>query len=129
MDQALGANLDLRVAYERLRQARAVRDRQEAGLFPSVEANAGARRRDDGDTETDLFSAGLAAEYELDLWGRVRSRADAEALRARAGLADYRAAALSLAAEVSNTWSSCLPSAPSASSPAPSWTPTRTCCR
>ena len=104
VDQALGANLDLRVAYERLRQARAVRDRQEAGLFPSVEANAGARRRDDGDTETDLFSAGLAAEYELDLWGRVGSRADAEALRARAGLADYRAAALSLAAEVSNTW-------------------------
>lgn len=104
VDQALGANLDLRVAYERLRQARAVRDRQEAGLFPSVEANAGARRRDDGDTETDLFSAGLAAEYELDLWGRVGSQADAEALRARAGLADYRAAALSLAAEVSNTW-------------------------
>ncbi|MEP4372473.1 MAG: efflux transporter outer membrane subunit, partial [Alloalcanivorax venustensis] len=104
VDRALGANLDLQAAYERLNQARAVRERQEAGLFPSLEARAGAERRDDGDSETDLFSAGLAAEYELDLWGRVRAQADAEAFRVAASGADYQAAALSLAAEVANTW-------------------------
>lgn len=104
VDRALGANLDLQAAYERLNQARAVRARQEAGLFPSLEARAGAERRDDGDSETDLFSAGLAAEYELDLWGRVRAQADAEAFRVAASGADYQAAALSLAAEVANTW-------------------------
>jgi outer membrane protein TolC len=104
VDRALGANLDLQAAYQRLNQARAVRARQEAGLFPSLEARAGAERRDDGDSETDLFSAGLAAEYELDLWGRVRAQADAEAFRVAASGADYQAAALSLAAEVANTW-------------------------
>ena len=92
VDRALGANLDLQAAYERLNQARAVRERQEAGLFPSLEARAGAERRDDGDSETDLFSAGLAAEYELDLWGRVRAQADAEAFRVAASGADYQAA-------------------------------------
>lgn len=104
VDRALGANLDLQAAYERLNQARAVRERQEAGLFPSLEARAGAQRRDDGDSETELFSAGLAAEYELDLWGRVRAQVEAEAFRVAAGAADYQAAALSLAAEVANTW-------------------------
>lgn len=104
VERALGANLDLRAAYERLDQARAVRERQEAGLFPSLEARAGAERRDDGDSETDLFSAGLAAEYELDLWGRVRAQVEAEAFRVAASGADYQAAALSLAAEVTNTW-------------------------
>ncbi|HBS15531.1 MAG TPA: hypothetical protein DD977_11440, partial [Alcanivorax sp.] len=74
VDRALGANLDLQAAYERLNQARAVRARQEAGLFPSLEARAGAERRDDGDSETDLFSAGLAAEYELDLWAGCAPR-------------------------------------------------------
>ncbi|HEX5679026.1 MAG TPA: efflux transporter outer membrane subunit [Alcanivorax sp.] len=104
VDRSLGANLDLQAAYERLNQARAVRERQQAGLFPSLEARAGAERRDDGAGASDSFSVGLAAEYELDLWGRIRAQVEAEAFRVAATRADYQTAALSLAAEVSNTW-------------------------
>lgn len=101
---SLGTNLDLRAAYQRLEQARAVADRAAAGLFPQLNATAGAERLDTEMESADVFSAGFSAEYEVDLWGRVRAQADAEAFRARASLADYRAAALSLAGQLSQTW-------------------------
>src|SRR5690606_16697584 len=47
---------------------------------------------------------GLDAAYQVDLWGQIRSRVEAERLRAEATHADYQAVALSLAAEVSRTW-------------------------
>jgi NodT family efflux transporter outer membrane factor (OMF) lipoprotein len=42
--------------------------------------------------------------YEVDLWGRVRSRVEAERFRAKATRTDYQTAALSLSAEVVRTW-------------------------
>lgn len=102
--QAQGANLDLKATFQRLEQAQAMADIQAAGLFPSLNANAGAQRRKNDDGHTDSFTAGLSAEYELDLWGRIRSQADAEQFRVQATEADYRAAALSLAGSVARTW-------------------------
>jgi NodT family efflux transporter outer membrane factor (OMF) lipoprotein len=46
----------------------------------------------------------MTAQYEIDLWGRIDSRVAAERLRARATLADYQTAALSLSAEIVRTW-------------------------
>ncbi|PXX91618.1 hypothetical protein DIT71_06980 [Marinobacter vulgaris] len=102
--RALEDNLGLRASYQRLRQARAVADRQRAGLFPSLDATAGAERQETDTTNTDTFSAGLSARYEVDLWGRVQSLSEAESLRASATLADYQAAAISLSGEIANTW-------------------------
>jgi len=42
--------------------------------------------------------------YEVDLWGRIQARVQAERFRAEASRADYQAAALSLSAEVVRTW-------------------------
>jgi NodT family efflux transporter outer membrane factor (OMF) lipoprotein len=104
VDQALKRNLSLNATYQRLQQARAIADRQAAGLFPTVSASVGAERRETETTDIDLFSAELSANYEVDLWGRIRAQAEAETFRARASLADYHAAALSLAGEVTTTW-------------------------
>src|SRR5690606_534174 len=44
------------------------------------------------------------AEYEIDLWGRVRSLRNAEALELQATAEDLQAAAISLAAQVASLW-------------------------
>lgn len=109
VDEALAGNLDLRVLWDRLDQASAVARREGAALLPSVEATAGAARSAVG-TEgartayASTFSAGLAASYEVDLWGRVRSTVTAAELDARASREDLAAAAMTLAAEVAGTW-------------------------
>ncbi|MBS3805526.1 MAG: efflux transporter outer membrane subunit [Oleiphilaceae bacterium] len=102
--QALDGNLGLRASYQRLRQARAVADRQDAALFPTLDANAGAERQESDTTESSTFSAGLSASYEVDLWGRVQSLSEAEALRVSATLGDYQAAAVSLSGEIATSW-------------------------
>src|SRR5690606_20406380 len=74
--------------------------------YPIVgaEAEYGERRpeREQGDDER--LRLGLTAEYEVDLWGRIRSLAAAERFLAEASYADYQAAALSLSAEVARAW-------------------------
>jgi outer membrane protein TolC len=51
-------------------------------------------------TSDELLRLGLSAEYEVDLWGRIRSEADAARLRAQAGREAYHTAAVSLFADV-----------------------------
>jgi outer membrane protein TolC len=104
VSEALQANLDLKATWERLRQARAIVERESSGLIPEVSAVAQAELRQPDFGESQYLQLGLAAEYEIDLWGRIRSRADAERYRARASLADYQTAKLSLSAEVARTW-------------------------
>ncbi len=100
-EQALSSNFSLEVVWQRLQQAEAITQRERSGLFPDFDALLdGSTTDDDGQSVT----AGLAASYEIDLWGRIRSRVEAERLRSKASLADYRAAALSLSAEVAQTW-------------------------
>lgn len=122
VDRAVRDNFSLAAAWERLRAARAIADREGADLWPSLDGIASAQWSktygdddddfddaagfdsdfdDDADTE---YSLGLEASYEVDLWGRIRSRVEAERLRAEATAADYRTAALTLSAEVTRTW-------------------------
>lgn len=118
VDRALGSNFDLAAAWERLREARAVVERERSDLFPDLDGFLeGNVRRDESDFgadddfgeeedfgDTEELRLGLSASYELDLWGRIHSSVEAERYRAEAGLADYRTAALSLSAEVARTW-------------------------
>ena len=109
VEEALRGNFTLRVAWDRLDQARAAAIAGGADLWPSVDATAGAareveRRTTTGRTYTKDFSLGLAVSYEVDLWGRIRSTADAARLDASATGEDLHAAAVTLAAEVVRTW-------------------------
>lgn len=104
VDEALSSNLDLQTAWYRLREAEAIAGRESAPLWPSLDAEGVAElRRPDGQEEGDL-GLGLVAQYEIDLWGRIRSAVDAERFRAEASAADFHSTALTLSAEVVRTW-------------------------
>lgn len=106
IDQALDSNFDLNVTWQRLRQARSVADAESASLFPDLEGNAEAEasRGSERGADTEQLQLGLSSSYEVDLWGRIDSRIEAERLRVEASYFDYQTAALSLSAEVARTW-------------------------
>lgn len=106
IDSALQDNFDLLTAWERLRAARAVVDRESSLFFPSLEASAGVEtsRSDNEFSDSENIQLGLSSVYEIDLWGSIRSAVDAERFRADATFADFKTAALTLSAEITRTW-------------------------
>jgi len=113
VDQALSGNLTLRQAAARLEEAYQAAQKAGAGLWPQVSAEAGASRArttavtfrgDRVKATSNLFSLTLAASYEIDLWRRIHSLRDAASLDATATREDFDAAAVTLAANVGETW-------------------------
>ena len=69
-------NKDLRTAVLNIERARAAYNVERADLYPNINGDAAAdlERDFDGDTSTELYSAGLALPYyELDFFGRIKS--------------------------------------------------------
>ncbi len=106
VDSALSKNLDLAVTWQQFRAAEAVVRREGADRYPQVDFGAQNAVRfpkpDFAGGENVQF--GVSANYEVDLWGRIRNSVLAENYRASASLADYQAAALSLSAELTLAW-------------------------
>lgn len=90
-----------------MQAAEAIIDREQGGLFPSLDATAGAEttrnESNNFDSGEDL-SLGLTSSYEVDLWGRIGSQVDAEEYRAQASQADCQTAALTVSAQIVETW-------------------------
>src|SRR5690606_26247690 len=89
IEQALGANTDLRVAAANLARARAVLRATRAGRLPSTIVSGTATYADPpGSPGADTtYDAGLDVGYQVDLFGRLRrateaGRADVEAVQA-----------------------------------------------
>ncbi len=90
------ANQNLRIAEAQLRRARAAVVAARAGLYPGVSAGASASRaRSATGTSGETYDLGVAAGWEIDLWGRVRASVDAAQAGAEAGAAELAAARLS----------------------------------
>lgn len=106
VDSALISNFTLKSAWQRLQAARAVVDRERSFLIPDLDASfEGGINQPGSDTETmQNLTLGITAQYEVDLWGRIRSNLQAEQFRAEATMADYQTAALTISAEVVRTW-------------------------
>jgi len=106
VDSALNNNFDLTTIWYQFREAEAVVDQESSFLWPEIEAAAqSAINRPEPDfAGGENLQLGLAAAYEIDLWGRIRSGIQAEKYRAQASLADYRTGAISLSAEIAITW-------------------------
>jgi len=103
--QAVKSNLDLKQAKARVRQARALRGVSQAGLFPSVDATGQFEANDPSENTsrkpTDrLYTAGLDAGWELDVFGGVRRAVEAAQADLEAAEADLSDVLVSLAAEV-----------------------------
>lgn len=110
--EALAGNFNLQAVAARLRQARAVAAIAGAGLYPDLslvlDAEAVRARTGSGESRatatSENYLVSLAASYEIDLWGRVRSEADAASSLVGAAAEDLAAARVSLGAEVADRW-------------------------
>lgn len=110
VETALAANFDIQVAWARLRQAGATSVQARADRFPALNGTGDYSHRStyDGttgaDTQTETYSVGLSATYEVDLWGRVQAEAAAGNLDYMASREDLSTTAISVAGEVVSRW-------------------------
>lgn len=104
--EAAARNWDIRAAEERLTQARLLASRAGSALWPEVDGVAGVAWGDAGPgagPETSV-RVGVAASWELDVWGRLRAArrgAEADALAVEADLRGLRQA---VAAQAAGSW-------------------------
>ena len=111
MDQALGGNLDLKIALARIDQARAERRGTRAELFPEVNVSANVGRFDNPlpgivptSTRFNLFELGFDAFWEVDLFGRLRRRLEAATANLGAAAEDYAQALVTLTADLARAY-------------------------
>ena len=103
MHEALIANLDLRIAAARVEQAAAASRLAGATLWPQVNAMARGGGELSGDS-SGLEGAGIFANWELDLWGRVRYGREAATKQFESAQLDTEYARQSVAALVAKGW-------------------------
>ncbi len=110
---AMSDNLTLMQAYARLQQAQATARQAGAYRYPALNASAAASQKEvrtengtDPVTQitSETYGTGLAASWELDLWGRVNATARSSAASLAAVEEDLAAAQQSIAAEITLTW-------------------------
>ena len=105
IDQSLQNNRDLRVAVLNVERARGQYRVQRADRVPGVAVTGQMDRRGTDAGVTEQFTAGVGvAEFELDLFGRVRNLSEAALQQYFAVAANRRNAQLSLVAETATAW-------------------------
>jgi len=103
--EAVKGNLDLKEAYARVREARALRGISRAGLFPRVDADAAGTQYHFSENSTvregnELYVLGFDAGWELDIFGGVRRGVEAADADLGASRESLRDVLVSLTAEV-----------------------------
>ena len=104
VNQGLGGSFDLAAALSRLRAAQALTRREASDLLPDLNGFFADQNSFGPGPDQTRITWGLDAAYQVDLWGQIRSRVEAERMRAEATRADYHAVALTLSAEIARTW-------------------------
>jgi outer membrane protein TolC len=108
VDEALSGNQTLFSYWARLEKAQAQARKSGADLKPSLAgvADASYAKVQTGDEgrENENYAVGFVASYEVDLWGRIRATHEAAFLEAEASREDLNAAAMTVAAEVTDRW-------------------------
>ena len=113
---ALQQNFELRIAAERVLQARAAYGITRAAQLPSIDVSAeetaarssqrGANRGIPAGTDTDVSytQAGFSLQWELDVWGRLRRLSEAARAQYLATEEARRGVVTTLVADVSETY-------------------------
>ena len=114
VSELLSENLDLQQAWARIDQAEALAIQAGSSLQPKITLEATTSRArtyssslSGGDAvpvHTRQHSLGLAASYEIDLWGRIGSSDKAAGYDLRAVRLDLETAAMSLSAQIAQNW-------------------------
>ena len=108
--EAMSANLDLRIAETRIREARAQRNLAAAAGSPSVDAAAShinTERSENslsGGSSSNLYQIGFDAGWELDIFGGIRREIEAADALVDASVEDQRTVLVSLQAEVARNY-------------------------
>ncbi|WP_196239535.1 efflux transporter outer membrane subunit [Dyella monticola] len=107
-------NPSLAAALARYDQANAYESQLSAGLFPQIGAlaNPGRARQSNNrplrgggqPNEYDSDTVGIEADFDLDLWGRIRNEVSAGRALAQAAQADLASAKLSLEAQLADNY-------------------------
>jgi NodT family efflux transporter outer membrane factor (OMF) lipoprotein len=113
VEKAATANLDLKLAEARIRQARAARAVAAGGLGPTLDASAAYQRSQsaittaDGRTASvtaDQYQAGFDAGWEIDLFGGQRRNLEAADAGLQTAVESRRDVLVSLMAEVARNY-------------------------
>ncbi len=122
IERAIQSNTDLRKAKSRVREARARRGISEAALFPSVNASGSVQHThsraqtgfvvdsnlpstgSNATAESDLYSMGFAAGWEVDLFGGKRRAIEASHANLEASGEDLNDVLVSLIGEVASSY-------------------------
>jgi NodT family efflux transporter outer membrane factor (OMF) lipoprotein len=99
-------NLDLKMAAGNMDTAWLLAEKSGVALQPNVNLaiNGGQSGSVDGGGSTSSFGVGLQVDWELDVWGRIRSGSTAAEAQAQASQADYLFAKHSLSANIAKTY-------------------------
>jgi outer membrane protein, multidrug efflux system len=111
IEDAFSDNLNLHALWARIQQARALSVIVGADLYPDLFATAGTlhsrRQTENGSFPSNTtrdYSLDLSSTYELDIWGKNIAGKQAAVQIAEAGEQDFGAAAVILAAEITERW-------------------------
>lgn len=108
VERAASANLDVRAAVLRVNEARALRGIAAADWYPTVDGTLSYGRRAESENtpfggfvpDSDTFTVGLDAAWEIDLFGRVKRSVEAADADLQATTLEARDVGVSVAAEV-----------------------------
>jgi multidrug efflux system outer membrane protein len=112
---ALEENKDLKVAVERIEEARAIYGFTRADFYPKIDAQASAGRVEASrlgvpniprgvDNQSDLYTIGATMFWELDFFGRISRATEAELAQLYATEQARRAVVLALVSEVARAY-------------------------
>ncbi len=106
VDEALTNSPSIQQAWARLAQAEAIAVQAGAARQPSLGYNAKAEgtRNSATDSTVENYSVGLAAAYEVDLWGRIKSQTEAAALDRETSREQLNTVAITLSSQVALRW-------------------------
>jgi len=111
VERSLTTNLDIRIAYANLLEARALSRAISSDRYPSVDANGGYSRNlysqeiaSSGVRAADNYQAGFDSSWELDLFGRVSARISSQLEQEQAVNANLQQMYVTVAAEVARNY-------------------------
>ena len=114
LNEAVGANLDVRAAEARVRGARSARSEAAFDLAPTVTVGGGYTRQrlssaafpigSGSFPDQDIWDGGFDASWELDLFGRVRRNVQAQGAFVAVTREDLRDVQVSLTAELARAY-------------------------
>jgi NodT family efflux transporter outer membrane factor (OMF) lipoprotein len=113
IEEAVESNTDIRAASARVREARSLRVVSGASKVPSIDGSSGASRSRSSQSgnspsgfpvHQSLLDVGLAARWEIDLFGRLERGVEAASARLQASEEDRRDVLLVVISEVATSY-------------------------